>query len=222
MGESETRVLREDSEGGPKESQRVTESGFFRFTIRHTERTWGQDIEALLTNHIKSLIKPGNKIKRFIYEWRKIISYLLGFFAVTSLIISSISALPPARYDKLEAERLIADQASAEEKMDFLILQVTSVKDAERDYGFFFMYFMYGAGILGFTIAAIIQYILSSKDKSYVLLTKPTFEARDHAHVHDRWRWVGFGTTFVLSIVSGVIATAIYPLISRTINFLMR
>ena len=36
--------------------------GFVSFRIEHTARTWGADIEALLTNHIESIINPPSKI----------------------------------------------------------------------------------------------------------------------------------------------------------------
>ena len=54
----------------------VLESGIINFRIEHTARTWGTDIESLLSNHIQHILKPISKIKQFIRKYHGFISFI--------------------------------------------------------------------------------------------------------------------------------------------------
>jgi hypothetical protein len=54
--------------------------------IQHTDRTWGTDIEALLSGQIKTLEQAVSRARRFANEW----SGTIGFLTAASAILSSL------------------------------------------------------------------------------------------------------------------------------------
>ena len=58
--------------------------GYITFQISHTARTWGGDIEALLSGHIKNLLQPASKIRNYIREHDGLIALFVGltFFII--------------------------------------------------------------------------------------------------------------------------------------------
>ena len=74
-------------------SSRMTKGGFINFRIRHTARTWGADIEALLSGHINNMLVPQPKLRKFI--WKHSFKIGLGVsitFFVTALFLSFSTA----------------------------------------------------------------------------------------------------------------------------------
>jgi hypothetical protein len=68
---------------------------FVNITIRHTARTWGMDIEALLTSHVQSFIFPQDNLKNFVSEnngW-------IGLIAGISFFASSVASVSWATED---------------------------------------------------------------------------------------------------------------------------
>jgi hypothetical protein len=67
-------------------------SGLIRFRVSYTVRSWGADIENLLSNHIQSLIiSAESKVKRFILRWYRYVTTIVAcvfWFAILSIIIT--------------------------------------------------------------------------------------------------------------------------------------
>src|SRR6185436_4636512 len=79
-------------------AQRVTPEvsmGFIQFTIKHTARTWGADIESLLSNHFKSIMLPEAPSKRFLREYKGTIALcmfliIFGLGIYSAITVSNI------------------------------------------------------------------------------------------------------------------------------------
>jgi len=65
---------------------RMSDTGLISFRIEHTARTWGADIEALLSHHLKSFVKSESKLKTFLINNRS----RVGPVVAGSIIFSSV------------------------------------------------------------------------------------------------------------------------------------
>ena len=103
-------------------------NGEFRINIEHTARSWGLDIESMLTNQIKSLINKENKYKLFARRYSNQISLgfaalfflscIIGAFKITNNFIIN-------QLDKVSAFNTDAANTTAD-KISFLTSYVAS------------------------------------------------------------------------------------------------
>ena len=63
---------------------------FINFRIEHTARTWGADIESLLTNHLSSLLQKTPRLKKIIRENDEAIGNTVGVFFSWGLLLVAI------------------------------------------------------------------------------------------------------------------------------------
>lgn len=56
--------------------------GFIEYQIDHTERTWGDDIETILTNHIYPIIEKKRKLKALIREFSPVLAMIILMFGI--------------------------------------------------------------------------------------------------------------------------------------------
>lgn len=83
ISEGSPRFLNDDS---PAIFFHKVSQGIIAFRIQHTARTWGADIEALLSGHIETLIREVHPLKKFLSEndgW-------VGLFTGSALFLSAI------------------------------------------------------------------------------------------------------------------------------------
>ncbi|WP_026478215.1 hypothetical protein [Alkaliphilus transvaalensis] len=67
----------------------INRTGFIEYRIKHSARTWGVDIEALLTTQIKGLLTESNRFKTFLMEK----SGTVGTTISLSLFATSIAGI---------------------------------------------------------------------------------------------------------------------------------
>ena len=72
--------------------------GFIRIHIEHTARSWGADIENMLTNQIESLLKQPNKFKSFIRKKSNPISLSFAILFLLSCIIGAFLVTRSTNY----------------------------------------------------------------------------------------------------------------------------
>lgn len=103
-------------------------AGAITFRIEYTARSWGADIEALLTNHVKSLLVEPSKFKKFFYDNDNavgIVSMLIfwGFFLVGAF--SSIKNF--SQQQILLINKLLTSNALAAEDINSKLNRLLSI-----------------------------------------------------------------------------------------------
>jgi hypothetical protein len=199
-----------DSEDSPViPISRLIGGGHVSFRISHTARTWGADIESLLSGHIKHILLPENKVREFT---RKHSGKIAMALAVTFFISSIIACFYSA--GKISAEQIalikpiLSDPTKIDIKLNVLLETMAS--------GFWGKFFF---SVFVFTIFSLFAAIFlgvwaessaDTKRPSYILLTKKSEQYKDKADRKYGKKWISFLTSIVVGVATGVVANIIF------------
>lgn len=187
-------------------------SGIF-LRVSHTERTWGVDIESLLTGHVKSLFKHSSNAEKFIYKNSGEIGLSAGiiFFlsAIVGVVITS-SRFIEVYLDKVHA--LSTETANSAvvmaSKLDFLV-EVISTGVWPR-FIFSVIVFLLISLILSIALGVWVGTKADNRPMSYVLLSKAAVERRSKSITKLQRDWYMFAVSVAVSVVTGVVSNIIF------------
>ncbi|MCS3929137.1 hypothetical protein M2175_004168 [Bradyrhizobium elkanii] len=189
-----------------------------RFQISHTDRTWGTDIESLLTGQLSTFEKREYGLRNFVY----LHSGIIGFSAFAVLFLSALGAAFYATgglIDKYlaQAKQLAASNQDSSEfvirKLDFLIDIIAS--------GFWTRYAFF---LLGFVILALIASIFGGAligssagtiRPSFVLLTPRAEEMRDVELRRYRSNWLMFSLALAGTLIVAIFGNYLFYKLSQ-------
>lgn len=173
--------------------------------IEHTERTWGVDIESLLTGHVKTLFKNPTGKEMFIYGHSGSIGLATGllFFlgAIAGVFITSSRFLE----SYLIKVHSLANEASnsssvLSSKLDLLIDIIST--GAWPRFIFAVIVFIVISLILSIALGGWVGDKADNKPASYVLLSKAVIKKRAERVNKLRRDWLMFGFSIVASFVT--------------------
>ncbi len=158
------------------------------FRIAHTARTWGADIEAILTRHLKTIVKKDSKFLRFFRYNNEKVDYVVS---ATLIGITLIFALFRTSFLKEN----IADKSDP----TFWIHHYGS-------YVFLFagIYFLYKLTMV------ILEEFQFYGAPSFVLLTPESEKAKAKEINNYKKKWLKYLGTLIVSIVLSIVANYIY------------
>lgn len=182
--------------------------------ISHTARTWGVDLEALLTGHAKSLMKTESKFAKFINDqsgWIALACGLLFFvssvfygFKLTARMVQAQAATV-----QTSLAAVPADIQGVSQKVDLLIKSFSGSEWIAFSN-------MFGLQVIGSVVLALIFGIVigvmaeTVKRESFVLLSRKSQELKAAADAKLRRRWFEIAVTFVLGVVGGIVSNIIF------------
>lgn len=185
--------------------------GEFRINIEHTARSWGSDIENMLTNQIKSHLKQENKFKHFVRRHSSkfslsfavlfFLTSILGAFKVTNNFINS-------EITKVKSFTNV-DKHSVDEKIDFLTSYIASGSYSQH-------YFKVGVFLLISIILSILfgvwieETASNNREPSFVILTRKAKDYRDEVAEKMKKKWTWFFVSVTTSVLTGLIANYIF------------
>jgi len=194
-----------------------TISGFINFRIEHTARTWGADIEALLTNHIKSLLKKPTTIKKFISDHSGKIGMGTGVLFFLVVLGGCIISLQEFTQNQLIKLHHILPKS---ENVDLYVVKTTINELANMIAGgqwpqfvFALVAFMLVALIGAFFFAIWIVENAERDEPSFILLTKESFKNRTATLGKLKRKWISFIFALILSITTGVLSNVIFGML---------
>jgi hypothetical protein len=179
--------------------------------ISHTERTWGIDIESLLTGHIKTLLKPAPRVARFINKNSGRIGLLSGglFFAGSTLgVYFASNRFIEAYTQKLKSITTAAPSDAVSRKIDFLIEVIST--GAWPRFTFAALAFLVLSLVASILIGTWISTKAESTPSSHVLLSKSAEERRRKITGKLRRDWLTFYVSLGASIFTGIISNVIF------------
>lgn len=194
--------------------------GHISFRISHTERTWGVDIESLLTGHIKTLLKPQGKTSDFITKHSGKIGFLIGvsfiasaiavvFYSIKKFTNSYLSEFVNISNKTLSASDLLS------QKVDFLIEIIT--KGLWPRFSVYIISFLFVSLVLSILLAIWVEFKADNKPSSFVILSKASKEFQRKTLEKRRRDWFFFGVSVVTSIATSVVANIIFTKYFSTI-----
>lgn len=185
--------------------------GEFRINIEHTARSWGSDIENMLTNQIKSLLKEDHKFKKFIRRQSNKISLS---FAVLFFLTSIIGAfIVTNNFITNEMQKVqsftTTNNHTVNEKIDFLTSYIASGISPQH-------YFKVGIFLLISIILSILfgvwidETASNNMQPSFVVLTRKAKEYRDEITERMKRKWTWFFVSIGTSVLTGIVANYIF------------
>lgn len=187
-------------------------SGIF-LRIEHTERTWGVDIESLLTGHIKTLCKTPSKTKIFIsknYELIGLITAALFFLSAILAVYFTSSNFVETYLAKVQAisDMVGAHDAIIASKINFLI-EVISTGVWPR-----FIFAVIVFLVISFFLSIFLGFWVISKSnqihESHVLLSKAAYARQTKSIKKHNRDWFMFMISIGMSFITSVAANMIF------------
>lgn len=191
----------------------VTE-GLINFRIEHTARTWGADIEALLTNHIESILIEPKKIKQIIRRYSEAISFGLGsiFFlaAVGGSLVAgkNFAASQAIKINNLLQSVTVTNIDTLNTKIDLLAKSLAG--GAWSQFYFITVLFLLVSLVIAFIIGAWIDGTILSYDPSFILLTRQSQKAKEETLNRNRKSWRSFVVSIFVDLIVSVISNLIF------------
>ncbi|HGS4441986.1 TPA: hypothetical protein ACMDNB_003673 [Vibrio cholerae] len=184
-------------------------AGLMSFRIEHTARSWGADIESLLSSHIKHILLPESPFRKFIRNHSGKIAFLLSL----SLFICSIAACfysadHISNSNLSNFQPLLGSSVAVQEKVDKLLELSTSGYWGK----FFFSVFI-------FTIFSLIASVIigvwaetsaDTSKPSYILLTKKSEQFKEEADSKYSMKLYSFILSIVVGIATGIVSNIIF------------
>lgn len=181
--------------------------------ISHTERTWGLDIESLLTGHVKTLIVDPDKTKNFISKHSGFIGFLAaaiffvgalgGSYVATNKFISSYTASVMSLGKNLSHNETLLGA-----KVDFLLNVITQGAWPR------FILSVVGFVVLSLVIAIFLGiWVGTSADnypRSFVLLTKAAEDNKKKFLDRVKRDWLMFVLSIITSIITGIVGNILF------------
>ena len=196
--------------------------GYITFQISHTARTWGGDIEALLSGHIKNLLQPASKIRNYIRAHDDLIALFVGltFFIIAlgaSLYTTNIymNNLLSNSQDLINLSG--NDPQTLSDKINHIIK--LSASGAWPRYFLYNVCFLFIAVILSISFAVWAGSSADSKEPSFLILTKQSENKKKVIARKSQRSWISFCASIAVSIVCSIIGNIIFISIFGKITF---
>ncbi len=186
------------------------------YQIDHTERTWGDDMENILREHIQSCFQANSSF----IDLFKSIAPILGIILFIILMISSIFGGHLYQEYNLvqffEQFKNIGDIASSsmpelEKKIDFLV----SIQNPELKNEINILIHFFISILLGITIVFASFFIANHEKPSFVVVTDAASKEREKKLKKIRRDWVISLSTFMGGILTSIVGNYIYYYFSK-------
>lgn len=191
---------------------------FFRPTgiicrINHTERTWGIDIESLLTGHVKSLTNMPTKSEQFLYKNSTIIGLLSGVLFFASMLFGAWNSYSAYRDKFLENINTLANDIK--EPIEFLTFKINNLLDfiiggSETELSYIFSTVL----LVSFSVSVFLGGMISSKadnrPKSFVLLSSLAEKKKKKFDTKRKNNWIYFTISIILGISTSIIGSILF------------
>lgn len=187
---------------------RGTERGGISFRIRHTARTWGADIESLLTGHARHLLLPESPSLKFARTHSGKIALLASSVFFLGTVAGCFFTAEQLALDQINSVSDLMNTAGEIERKVNRLLEMT----AEGFWGKYFFAVLVFVVLSFFTSVILGMWVSSSAENyrpSYILITKKADQIKVEKDNRYRFRWFSFigsiGTGIVVGIVSNII-----------------
>lgn len=183
-------------------------------SINHTERTWGSDIESLITGHVKSILIKRHPLAAFITKYHGEIGFftailflfgsMVGAYRTSKLFIESILL----KSSQLQKNVMSDSLSDLNNKVNY-ILELVSSGTWEL-----YAYKLLGYLILSFIMSFVFGMWISDKannaPRSFVLLTKDTTSMMLKSKISYKKAWIMFIVSILVGIATGVVGNIIF------------
>jgi hypothetical protein len=190
------------------DSSKDSTDAFLNIQIDHTERTWGDDVENVISSciediHIRKATKEKLfKISRLLFVLAVLLSMIIYPIFTAATVNSDLAKSLSELYGPLKAESSVSLDL-LNNKIDLIYEAVSSFEEKRSSKAF---NALISAFIVPFALM-IFMFFTRSSTNSYVLLTKKTYELKAKNEKKSKRKVVVVIVSYAASIVAGIIAT---------------
>ncbi|MEW8222434.1 MAG: hypothetical protein AB2729_08850 [Candidatus Thiodiazotropha taylori] len=186
-----------------------SERSSINYNIDHTERTWGDDLEAIISDQVDEVVR-GNDTKDSIFNLTRLIlalAILLFSFIYPIYTLSSISENSSHKMDVLKEQynKIITSTPPTieviERKMDQMANLVSESGKREEGIGKLFLVLFFGP-----SIALIILRLTRKETSSFLVLSKESEIDRKRKLKRENRSHVIVATSYVFAIIGSIVA----------------
>ena len=197
-------------EGLPFVRSRV---GSIAVRIQHTARTWGSDIEALLSGHILNIIHESNWFRKFVLKFHSKISLTFAILLFLSSIYGSFVASDRFLLTQKESVKALAALSSSDptatiKKVDYIINSMASGMWPRFFYCVFF--FVLGALILSVILGITIDDLGGKWPPSFLTLSRQAELRKNRLLSKDKRTFFTLIGSLVVGTATGVLGNIIF------------
>lgn len=184
--------------------------GMIFFMIHHTARTWGVDLESLLTQYSENKIIDESKVRKTVRKHSgKIGLATAGLFFGLSASSMILASGEHAALLANVANDFFASGPSTIEALQYLTQQ--SVSGSWYKFFFFGSIFLVIAFILSIILAIVIDAAGETRRPSFILLTKKSKTNKQKQTKKYQSSWIRFVLAILTGMIAGIAANFIYP-----------
>ncbi|UTG93451.1 hypothetical protein [Geobacter sulfurreducens] len=188
---------------------KMLSDGYAAFRIKHTARTWGADIEALLSNHIKNLLHSPSPIREFCWRYSSKIGSSVGFgFFLSTLAVCFWTSSKIWQKQNELVSKFLGQKIPIEQKFDFILQSISS--GLWPRYFFSVIVFIVLSAILSVVLGMWAEDTADTNKPSFVVLTKQAEKFREKVQRKYERKWLSFLASIVVSIITGVVSNIIF------------
>ena len=194
-------------------------SGSIAYNIGHTDRSWGNDIDALLNGHLKNFVVEGPVVAKILHKR----SFEIGLATFCTIMgisvfgvfatIRGINSVSLSKFNEVVGENPETISIKINMLFDYL------VDSRWTNFGLFTTFFMLVMFVISIGLALKTADVASSYLKSYVILTPESKKKRD-----SDYRSLSRGRGIIIlsiigSVLIGILSNGIYSFVSKYLLF---
>lgn len=186
---------------------RPGQSGLLGLRIHHTARTWGADIEALLTGHIQTLVKQTHPVRAFLIRHNE----AAGLFVAAAFFLGAVASSlyttqrflsTQTGFVKTVSQLSAADPVATAQKVDHALNLMAS-----GTWPRFFYYlscFLFVCLLVSIGLGVWAGSAAGNEPPSFLTLSKRAEERKLELLRKDKRHWYSFIGSLVVSLITGV------------------
>lgn len=190
----------------------VKARGRIELTIRHTERSWGVDIESLLSTALSNLLDNRRSLARWVLRRSASVTWLLVSFVLIAVGYGSIKASQAYSHVLLGSvsKALDGSHGNLTAKIDVLARYV-----AEGQWIQFYNVLTLStlAGIVGGAVLCSVTYTLMEDivaEPAFICLTRESESMRERILRKNRTGWINVLISMIFNVACGVMASYVF------------
>lgn len=193
------------------------ESNRIKLAISHTARSWGTDMESLMTGHIIGWLREDPPLKRFVVRHSLGIAFAIWLLVMaTCIAVNSYQQLQFVEARKGASTIVMTgpvDAAQIGDRLNFLIKQlVINPKDSvDLQSTITILVTLVVVTAIGFWILSA----ANNPPRSYVLLSAKADEQMKANERRREKNWILFGCSVLAAITAGVISNIIFHYLAK-------
>ena len=191
----------------------------FRLVINHTARTWGVDMEALLSSRLEALRTIDEKPREFVRKYSGSLGFL-SFLSVSTLsafqILPKISAHRKDLFQERQDEVLsmLADKVTVDQKVDLIFSYITRGENYFEQVSSEILFHYVTVGVITLVIASFtsgfVKSLAGREHSSFLVLTSKAGQNREK-HLRSQRQDVKFYIiSLIVSLLINIMSSHIY------------